>query len=83
MYLKPKGDKIAQCRKELGYTRYALSVKLGLGKYAIARMEEEKHNVHHLRAKVVADGLGRKVEDLFEPIEPAKEEQQLKKVSGM
>lgn len=80
MYLKPKGDKIAQRRVELGLSRYALSKKAGLGKYALARMEEGLHYVHPLRAKAVAEQLGRSIDDLFDPV---KEEQQLTKVSGM
>jgi DNA-binding XRE family transcriptional regulator len=66
MYLKPKSEAIASKRTELKLSRYALSKKAGLGKYAIARMEEGSHSVHPLRAKAVADALGCSINDLFE-----------------
>jgi DNA-binding XRE family transcriptional regulator len=66
MFLKPKGSEISKKRLEAGLTRYALSKKAGLGSYAIARMEENLHCVHQLRAKAVAEVLGCNINDLFE-----------------
>lgn len=66
MFLKPKGATIKNRRESLGYSRYALSMKAGLGGNAIKRMEEGLHLVHPLRAKAIAEIFGCDIEEIFE-----------------
>ncbi len=69
MYLKPKCAEIRAARKLSGLSQIQLSEKAGFGKRntAICRLEQGTYKVHPLRAKAVADVLGYKVNDLFEP----------------
>ncbi len=65
MLLHANGNEIKRRRERLGLTRYALSMKAGLGPMALTRMEEELHMVHPLRAKAVAYVLGCDVDEIF------------------
>lgn len=65
MYLIPKCEEIKKKREEKGLTRYRLSVLSNLGAYAVARMENNTHKTHILRAKALCNVLECNLNDLF------------------
>ncbi|MDO4773367.1 MAG: BRO family protein [Bacillota bacterium] len=68
MYI-PKVSKIREKRIGLGLNPTQLSVRAGLPKNAIGRIEKNTHSyTHPLRAKAIADALSCKVDELFEEV---------------
>lgn len=66
MYI-PIASKIREKRIELGLNPTQLSMKAGLPKNAIGRIEKRGHSyTHPLRAKAIAKALECNVKDVFE-----------------
>jgi hypothetical protein len=56
-----------KCNNDLeNITKHKLSKLAGLPGNAVFRAESGRQSIHRLRAKAIAEALGKKLEDLFE-----------------
>ena len=62
-------EKLIKLREEAGLNRAQLSIKAGLPKNAISRIERGCYDsTHPIRAKAIADALECNIKDIFDEI---------------
>lgn len=59
------GERLRKLRKKRGWTQAEMADVLGLDRSYLAEIEEGKRNVCLLNLKVIADGLGKPLSNLF------------------